>query len=268
MIDSLLLLDTETTGLDETAVCIEVAAGLYSVPYEATVQSFSALCRAPSNPAEKINRIPEALVQTAPPGEIAWARVAELAADVDAVIAHGVDFDRRFVPPGHVLLSKPWICSLEDLAWPRSEKSGESLVKLALAHDLGVSHAHRAAVDVDLLARLFMCVVEMGTDLQAFLAYGLRPKARYQALVPFERKDEAKELGFAWEPETKRWLKTMATEDTETLPFPVRWVAAVNRGPIDRARFAAIDLGETPPVERLAFVSKHNDSPIEKVKPC
>jgi DNA polymerase-3 subunit epsilon len=242
-----LLYDTETTGTEEDAVPIEVAVAEYDLEHAAIVRTFSTLIWTDAgNPAEPINRIPGALLARASIAPWAWALVDEFAVDVDAIIAHGADFDRRFVPAGHVLREKPWICSLEDLAWPRSEKTpegfvkGESLVKLALAHDLGVSHAHRAAVDVDLLGRLLTRVREIGTPLLPFLARGLRPKARFQALVSFERKDEAKVRGFTWEPETRRWVKSMAIDDVGLLPFKVARIGEVDRGTGAMGRFPAI----------------------------
>jgi hypothetical protein len=49
---TILLLDTETTGTDERAVCIEVAVALYSVEYAAVVRSYSSLIRHDANEAE------------------------------------------------------------------------------------------------------------------------------------------------------------------------------------------------------------------------
>ena len=220
----ILILDTETTGVDDGAVCIEVACALYSLKHAAVVRSFSSLIRHHENPAEAVNRISPALLAEAPlPGNV-WPVIDRMALSVRAIVAHSADFDRRFVPP-IVAANAPWVCSMDDLAWPRP--AGRSLVALALAHDLGVSHAHRAAVDVDLLARLFTRAAEMGADLEAMITRGLRPKALFVALVPFERKDEAKVAGFKWDESVpKAWSRRMAIEDVAALPFKVREVAA------------------------------------------
>lgn len=249
-IKRILLLDTETTGLDEKATCIEVAAATFDIEHAAVLRAFSSLIHAEANEAEATNRIPAGLLRLAPDADRVWKTVTYLADTVDVIVAHGADFDRRFVPQD-VHRARPWVCSMEDIDWPQGEKTvdgiakKQSLVALALAHGLGVSHAHRAAVDVDLLARLFARVAElarfnMAPGLQALLHRGLRPKARFQALVPFERKDEAKSRGFVWEPETKRWLRSMAIEDVAALPFECRRVGDVDRGPLDR--FGDIDI--------------------------
>jgi DNA polymerase-3 subunit epsilon len=228
MTSIVLLLDTETTGTDENAVAIEVAVMLYDVRHAAAVRSFASLIRADGNPAWAVNRIPVDLLVDAPAPESVWPAVRRFAERADAIVAHGADFDRRFVP-AEATAGKPWICSMEDVLWPRAQKVGESLVKTALAHDLGVSHAHRAAVDVDMIARLLTRVHEMGHDLQSLLARGMRPKARFEIVdrsFDARRNELAKDAGFRWnEDGTRRWLRTMAIEDAAALPFETRQVA-------------------------------------------
>ena len=46
-LETVLILDTETTGTDDSAVCIEVACILYSVTHAAPIRSFASLIRAP-----------------------------------------------------------------------------------------------------------------------------------------------------------------------------------------------------------------------------
>lgn len=226
---NVLITDTETDGTHEGAVCIEVAAILYDVNHGAAIRSFASLIRAESNAAEPVNRIPATMLADAPTPDTVWPFILKMASKAEAICAHGADFDRRFVHP--FLLDKPWICTMNDLTWPRAQKPGESLVKLALAHDLGVSYAHRALADCDLLARLLTRVREMGADLQAFLARGLRPKALFvvadRSFDP-ERNAKCKLAGFGWDkPEAPRqWSRRMAIEDAPALPFAVQQVAA------------------------------------------
>jgi DNA polymerase III epsilon subunit-like protein len=222
---NVLLLDTETTGTELTDVCIEVAAVVYSVTHAAPVRSFASLIRADNNPAEHVNGIPAAMLALAPPAELVWRVVRRMALECDAIVAHNAAFDVRFVP-AEVTNGMPWICSCYDLAWPKAPKLGAPLISLCLAHGLGVSHAHRALSDCDLLSRLLTRVHEMGCDLEALLARGLRPKATFQGLVPMSRNNELKEAWFKWKPDTKQWLRTMAIEDAALLPFPTREVTS------------------------------------------
>ena len=74
------------------------------------------------------------------------------------------------------------------------------------------------------MARLFTRAKELGVDLSAMLARGLRPKATFVAMVPIEQKDLAKEAGFRWDPAKKQWKRMMAIEDAEALGFPVKQI--------------------------------------------
>lgn len=215
--------DTETTGIDEGSVCIEIGAILFDVRSATAVRSFSSLIRCGHNEAERVNRIPVTALLGAPEASEVWPVVADMIRQSSAICCHRAEFDKRFIPP-EVVGDVPFLCTKFDLTWPREDKPGASLVQLALAHDLGVSHAHRALTDCDLLSRLFTRVTELGADLPALLAKGLRPKATFQACVSFDDRDKAKNASFAWEPTSKRWLRRMAKDDTAALGFPVREV--------------------------------------------
>lgn len=218
------IIDTETTGIDPSQHhAIEVAVILYSVEYATPLRAFSSLIQSDRNDAEAINNIPAAALRTAPPADQVFARVASYVQAADAVIAHRAEFDMGFVP-AQIRDAKPWACSKFDLAWPKQTRVGEHLVHLALAHGLGISHAHRAMTDCEMISRLLTRIAETGTNLQSFLAYGLRPKATFEAMVSFEEKDKAKDAGFAWDGETRMWTRRMAIEDASQLPFETREV--------------------------------------------
>lgn len=220
------LLDTETSGLEPAADrVIEVAVVLYSIEHATVIESFASLIAAPGNPCEAINRIPPAALAEAPPEAIVWARAAALIEQAEVIVAHHAAFDQAFVPAPLPTL-RPWVCSKEDLRWPKQTKENPSLVALALEHDLGVATAHRALADCELLARLFTRARELGADLDAMLARGLRPKAEFVSLAPFEVKDVVKAHGFTWFPDRKEWRRRMAIEDAAALPFRVRQAAA------------------------------------------
>lgn len=241
------ILDTETTGVEpKKDTVLEIGVVLWSVEHKTIISAFSALCADPNvreNPAEAVNGIPSTIFKTAPPTASAWAwnEAGHLMGFADAIAAHSADFDRAFCAPFMTapLATKPWICTQNDIEWPglrrassvdgQRERPGQSLVALALAHGLGVSHAHRALTDCMLLARLFERVHEMGHDVEAMLERGLRPKARFAvADTGFDpkRNELAKANGFRWDPDRKLWIRKMAIEDASKLPFRVREVAA------------------------------------------
>lgn len=223
--DRVLILDTETTGLDPAKDhVIEIGVILYSIKHGCSLVSFSSILGADSNPAEAINHIPAAALADQENAMDVWGRVEMLAATADAVLAHNAAFDRDFVT--EPLRQKKWICTKNDVAWPKQTRVGASLVSLVLEHGLGVASAHRALTDCDMIARLLTRARELGVDVAEMLRHAMRPKATFMALVPFDRKEEAKKAGFQWDGEGRRWLRTMFIDDTANLSFQTRQVQA------------------------------------------
>ncbi len=221
----ILILDTETTGLDPAVdKTIEIGAILYSVEHGTPLGSFASLLRADANAAEHVNRIPAAAIREEQDPQLAWEVVEAMALKADAIVAHRAEFDRGFVSPalrdGH-----DWICSKFDIEWPKGQP-GASLVQLALDHDLGVAYAHRALTDCDLLARLFTRCRELGSDIDLMLTRAQRPKADYVALVSYDDREMAKKAAFQWDGAAKLWKRRMFIEEAAKLPFKVREVRA------------------------------------------
>jgi DNA polymerase-3 subunit epsilon len=230
MIRRALLIDTETTSLDpKDGRVIEIGAVVYSLTSRTTLAQFSGLLPADSNAAENINRIPTAalaevkeLDDSASPLK---TTLSMLRSWCDVIVAHHADFDRQwFRGPW---LEKPWLCTKYDFSWPMQSREGESLINLALQHGIGVSSAHRALTDCQLLAALFDRMSYYGRDLQEMFAYAMRPKAIFQGLQPRDQNDAAKAAGFKWNPESKTWTRRLAIEDAAALPFKVQQLAEV-----------------------------------------
>ena len=217
------VVDTETTGVDpKKDRVIEAAWALVDVPTAEVVEIGSRLFRSETNEAEAVNGIPAELVQIAEPGPtLVNFATHPLAGDIEAIVAHNAEFDRQwdvFAP-----LSIPWL-DTRDWRWPKSS-SDATLVQLALAHGIGVTSAHRAYTDVLILAALLRRVHET-VPLSAQLEYARLPRHTYEAFVSFEKKDMAKQAGFRWEPDRKRWTRRMLPEDAAKLPFKTRILAA------------------------------------------
>ena len=219
----LLILDTETQGVDiKVHKTIEVACALYDIAHAALIASFASLIRAKDNEAEHINRIPPSLLNTAPEADFVWANVTDLAQAADVIVAHRVDFDRQFVPPELAAL-RPWACSKYDMEWTLARDArGEHLVHLALAYEVAVYSAHRAMTDVDTLVRTFQAAQKMGHDVATMVARSMRPKGLFQALVSYEKKDDAKNAGFQWDGDKKTWSRRMFLDEAEKLPFKTK----------------------------------------------
>jgi DNA polymerase-3 subunit epsilon len=219
---NVLILDTETTGVDPAKdKVVEVAAILYNLDHATVLEAFSSLCRADDNAAQAINRIPAEALPDAQRGAAVWDYVAKLLSGAEVFVAHNAAFDRSFTPE-HVRKVLPWICTMDDVEWPKRSKASPSLVALALDHDLGVAYAHRAMADCDLIARLFTRARELGADLHHLVERALRPKGEFVAQVSYMDRELAKTAGFRWEPESKTWRRRMFLEDVGALPFKTK----------------------------------------------
>lgn len=219
------ILDTETTSLDPaTGKVIEVAVMLFDLKHAQPVASFSSLIKGEAdNAAFPVNGIPATMLPEAREAERVWSAARWIIEPATVIVAHHVEFDRQFTPD----LGKPWCCSEEDIRWPGSTKGGRggSLAHLALSLGLGVASAHRAMADVDTLARILTRIAEKGHDLEALVRFGMRPKAMFHSLAPYEERETVKQHGFRWEPSTKTWWRRMAIDDAKELPFKVRQVS-------------------------------------------
>lgn len=219
----LLILDTETTGLDpERDHCIEVGAVLFHVPSRAVLSQLSLLLPCQSNPAKAINGIDAAVSRLEQPWQAGLIYFQELVASADAMVAHNAAFDRAWFGRGHLPgIEKPWICSMEDLRWP-SEcrlKATPSVRDLALAYGIPVWAAHRALTDCIYLAQVF----ERCSDLEALLQAALEPRSLYRADLPYAERHRAREAGFRWnEAVPKAWSRRLSRREVEALPFPVQ----------------------------------------------
>lgn len=216
MIESLLVVDTETSSLDpKTGMIVEIAAAHWSVRYRTLISCWSSLVRANQAPAVDIPQ--EALLMGVPLPNL-MSRLMFDASACDAIVAHSASFDRGFLGD----LSRPWICSMNDLTWPKPSSS-RSLVAMAVAQGVAVTHAHRALTDVMLIVRMLETVL----DIQPFLAKGMRPKGKFEALVSYDDREKAKSAGFRWV--DKKWVREMAIEDAVQLPFPVQPIQVKER---------------------------------------
>jgi DNA polymerase III subunit epsilon len=225
---TLLILDTETTGLDpRQGQCIEVGAILFAVEARAVLSQVSFLLPCEHNPAEAINGIPAAVTHLPQPWQAGLACFEAMVAAADAVLAHNAAFDRQWfsgpqLPPIH----KPWICSMDDIRWPpgRQLRSNPSVRDLALAYGVPVWAAHRALTDCIYLAQ----VLERCDNLESLLLVALEPRSLFRAKLSYSERHRAKEAGFRWnDPVRGAWTRRLSAREARALPFPVQEVQEV-----------------------------------------
>jgi DNA polymerase III subunit epsilon len=221
MMQNLLILDTETTGIDpKKGKLIEVAGIFFNIPSKSIIQQISTLFYAEDNAAQHINNITVESLRSVNPGLCAISNdvLSFMMGKCDAVIAHNANFDRRWVEH-HLeqkLISqqKKWLCSKEDIQWAPSKSL--KLVDIAEAMGVPVVSAHRALSDCQMLAA---CLAKL-PDLDAQLNSGSSRKL-YVANVSYEDKELPKKAGFYWDADRKKWFKKMRPEQAEACRFPI-----------------------------------------------
>ena len=224
---NLLILDTETTGLEPvSAQCIEVGAVLFHVPSRSVLSQVSFLLPTAANPAEHVNGIAAEVTRLSQPWQAGLQHFLALLAGADAVLAHNAAFDAKWFGLGQLPpIDKPWICSMDDIEWPpeRHLRPAPSVRDLALAYGVPVWAAHRALTDCIYLVQ----VLERCGDLEGLLAAAMEPKLLYRANLPYAERHKAKQAGFRWnEPVRGAWSRRLSKRQAEFLPFPVQRVEA------------------------------------------
>jgi DNA polymerase-3 subunit epsilon len=219
---TLLILDTETTGLDpETQHCVEVGAILFDVQSRAVLAQQSFLLPAETNAAEPINRIPAAVTRLPQPWKEGLRWFQNLLDEADVLVAHNAAFDRQWFGRGELpAVTQPWLCSMDDMRWPadRQLRSRPSVRDLALAYGVPVWAAHRALTDCIYLAEVFARC----EDLEQQLLQGLEPRQLVRAKVSYDDRQLARDAGFRWnDPIKGAWARRMSEREIQELSFPV-----------------------------------------------
>ena len=219
---NILILDTETTGLDnENDDCLEVGSILFNVKSRAVLAQQSFLLPVEKNNAEKINNIPAEITRLPQPLFEAIKYFESLVQFSDVIVAHNAEFDMKWFGFQKLpQIEKPWICSMDDITWPsdRQLKTRPSVKDLALAYGVPVWSAHRALTDCIYLAEVF----KRCTELEKLLIRALEPKVLLRADISYDKRHLAKNAGFRWNDAIKgAWSRKMSRRDMEKLEFPV-----------------------------------------------
>jgi len=214
----IMVLDTETTGLDPDAnELTEVCCAIVDVDLAKIQSIWSRVCQFEQ-------QTPEALELTGIVPELATCTreqigdlVKRSAHGVRAVLAHNASFDRKWLPE---LADVPWVCTLNDFPWGFKVRG---LADLALKSGVGIVRAHRAFDDVITLATV---LERQGDKLAEQIDWVLEdlkiPRIPVSAIVSIQRKDEAKAAGFRWNPTLKIWWREIKETEIEALPFQVQ----------------------------------------------
>ena len=223
--ENILILDTETTGLDnEKDDCLELGSILFNVKSRSVLAQQSFLLPVDINNAEKINNIPAEITRLPQPLSEAIGYFESLVRVSDVIVAHNAEFDMKWFGVNKLpQIEKQWICSMDDISWPadRQLKSRPSVRDLALAYGVPVWNAHRALTDCIYLSEVF----KRCSELEKLLIRALEPKVLLRAEISYEERYLAKNAGFRWNDAIKgAWSRKMSRRDIENLEFTVNEV--------------------------------------------
>ena len=222
-LEKILILDTETTGLDENKEeVIEVGCILFHVGSRSVLSQVSFLLPVIKNEAVHINGIRADISNIPQPWEQGLDFFLSLVDACDLIIAHNVEFDKKWFGKGRLpILRKKWLCSLEDINWSfkKSLKSRPSVTDLALSFGVPVWNLHRALSDCYYLAEVF----KKCENLEELLSKAIEPRYLYKAVVSYEDRVLAKNAGFRWNSHIKgAWTKKLSEDEASKLDFEVQ----------------------------------------------
>lgn len=227
----ILVIDTETTGTNlNTDEVIEVAGILIETDSRSVIASYSSLLHVGSNPAERVNGIPQAALDSPLSMNrcVAISPFIYLLENADVVVAHNTEFDRPMTLKlieaelgGEIPdeLKKPWVCSMTQLRFPAypNEFPGRSrrrLAYVAVDHGIPVPKLHRAMSDAMLLTSILLEI----PDLDSQIERAKWPRDLY-AVYPPSPDPRPTEFGFHWNPDRKRWERLLNRLEAGELPF-------------------------------------------------
>jgi len=154
-IENILILDTETGGLDSRLhSLLEIGVIQYNVPTQSVLFKGAGLLYAEFNPVAHINNIDIESCKKINPvlQETFLGLINLLLADSDIVIAHNAPFDRKFIEANEFLRERSlhikWLCTKSNFYW---NSSGLKLRDIARDYGVDYEGAHRALADCEIL---------------------------------------------------------------------------------------------------------------------
>jgi DNA polymerase-3 subunit epsilon len=222
-----LFVDVETTGLDAARhEIIELAMAPFTYALDGRIFEVGEPFHQLRQPADSIP--PEITAVTGITDEMVAGKsidsseVSAFASPAALVLAHNAAFDRRFLERFcETFTTKPWGCSMTQIAW--AEEGFEGVKLSYLASGAGFFYdQHRAVHDclaaVELLSRPLPKSGALG--LARLLERARQPTFRIWAEgAPFELKDVLKARGYRWNSEhggpPRAWYVDVAEADRE-----------------------------------------------------
>jgi DNA polymerase-3 subunit epsilon len=222
----ILILDTETTGLDWRAeniielAMLSVDVDLHTgqpVGVVEVYEDFEDPGRPIPSEIVKLTGITDHDVKGQKLNE---AKINAMVERADLIVAHNAGFDRPFVENRlEVFEHKAWACSFAGINW-KAQGLGSAKLEF-LCSELGWFYdAHRAQVDCHALLRVLSSKLKTQPDdlptsgLLQLLKSADQARTVIKAFgSPFETKDKLKARGYRWDPEAKVWFTAVQSAD-------------------------------------------------------
>ena len=230
-----LVLDTETTGLDWRAECIiELAMLAVDVDLETgkpvgEVEVYEDF-EDPGRPIPpEIVKLTGITSQDVKGQKLNEAKIKDMVERADLIVAHNAGFDRPFVENRlEVFEHKAWACSFQGINW-KAQGMGSAKLEF-LCSELGWFYdAHRAQVDCHALLRVLSSPLQSdnsegsSTGLQQLFKAAENARTVVKAFgSPFETKDKLKARGYRWDAEARVWYT--AVKSAEALDAEAEWL--------------------------------------------
>lgn len=231
-IRKLVILDTETTGIDNSAELIELAFCVCSYDVRTrTVLSIDCCFDAFSKPEKPISKEVSELThitnEMLPNKKLYHDDFKDYLPEKCLVVAHNAGFDRRILEKTYpyVLADLHWADSMTEIDWRAKGYNGKGLEMLLVQVGFWYD-AHRAINDV--LALLWL-IISTGS-LAELCNNASKVSLEVRLSVSYAEKDAVKALGFRFRGEDKTWsrnFESMASwqETQKSLPRSAKTVS-------------------------------------------
>jgi DNA polymerase-3 subunit epsilon len=232
-----LILDTETTGLDwRSESIIELAMLAVDVDLQTgkpvgEVEVYEDF-EDPGRPIPpEIVKLTGITSQDVKGQKLNEAKIKDMVERADLIVAHNAGFDRPFVENRlEVFEHKAWACSFQGINW-KAQGMGSAKLEF-LCSELGWFYdAHRAQVDCHALLRVLSSPLQSdnsegsSTGLQQLFKAAEIARTVVKAFgSPFETKDKLKARGYRWDAEARVWYT--AVKSAEALDAEAEWLKA------------------------------------------
>ncbi len=228
-----LILDTETTGLDWRAeniielAMLSVAVDMQTGQPVGVVEVYEDF-EDPGRPIPaEIVKLTGITNQDVKGQKLNEAKIIDMVQRADLIVAHNASFDRPFVEARwRVFEDKAWACSFAGMDW-KAQGSGSAKLEFLAAESGWFYDAHRAQVDCHALLQVLTAKLKDSPKTRLLHLIEGSAQSRYKLRAtgaPFEAKDSLKARGYRWDADGRVWWCSLS--DDAALDAEADWLKA------------------------------------------